>query len=265
MIGLLGAIPTSVEVVEVGPRDGLQNESELVATADKLRFIGLLASAGFRRIEATSFVHPKAVPQLADAAEVMAGLSPRGGLTYMTLVPNQRGMERALAAGVRHIAVFTGATDSFTRHNVNMTVAESVAAFRPVLESARGAGVRVRGYVSVCFGCPYEGRVAPSAVLEVAQRLLDVGVDEVALGDTIGVATPNQIPEVVEPVGEAAARGRVALHFHDTRGTALANVLASLQLGYATFDASAAGLGGCPYAPGAAGNVATEDLLYLLH
>lgn len=265
MSGLPGAIPDAVEVVEVGPRDGLQNEGQPVSTEDKLRFIELLAKAGFRRIEATSFVHPKAVPQMADAADVMAGLTPREGLTYMALVPNRRGMERALAAGVRQVAVFTGATDSFTRHNVNMTVAESIEAFRPVLAMARAESVTVRAYVSVSFGCPYEGPVAPERVLDVTRRLLDLGVDEVVLGDTIGVATPNQVPDVVGPAAAAAGVVRVALHFHDTRGTALANVLAALQIGVATFDASAGGLGGCPYAPGAAGNLATEDLLYLLH
>jgi hydroxymethylglutaryl-CoA lyase len=263
--GLLGAIPTAVEVVEVSPRDGLQNEADPVSTSDKLRFIALLAAAGFQRLEATSFVHPKAVPQLADAAEVAAGLAARDGLTYMALVPNQRGMERALAAGLRYVAVFTGATDSFTRHNVNMTVTESIAAFRPVLAAARQHDVLVRGYVSVSFGCPYEGTVTPRRVADVARRLLDLGVHEIALGDTIGIATPNQVPDVVGPVLEAAGPARVALHLHDTRGTALANVLAALQMGVATFDASASGLGGCPYAPGASGNLATEDLLYLLH
>ena len=262
---LPGRIPQRVELVEVGPRDGLQNEAHVVSTADKARFIALLAEAGFRRIEATSFVHPKAVPQLADAAELVSALPLRRGLTYTALVPNVRGMERALAAGLREVAVFTGATDSFTRHNVHMTIAESIAALRPVLALARDHAVRVRGYVSVCFGCPYEERVAPTAVLDVALRLLELGVDELSLGDTIGVATPNQVPEVVGPIADRAGPERVALHFHDTRGTALANVLAALQLGVSVFDSSAGGFGGCPYAPGAAGNLATEDLLYLLH
>ncbi len=264
-MGLLARIPRRVEVVEVGPRDGLQNEAQIVSTADKARFISLLAKTGFRRIEATSFVRPGAVPQLADAAEVMAVLPPRPDVEYTALVPNVRGMERALAAGLREVAVFTGATDSFTRHNVNMTVAESIDAFRSVLALAREHGVRVRGYVSVCFGCPYEGPVTPAAVLDVSQRLLDLGVDELSLGDTIGVATPNQVPAVVGPIADRAGLERMALHFHDTRGTALANVLAGLQLGVSTFDSSSGGLGGCPYAPGAAGNLATEDLLYLLH
>ena len=261
---LLGNIPSDVEIIEVSPRDGLQNESTIVPTADKVRYIELLASTGLRRIEAASFVHPKAVPQLADAAEVMANVTPRPNVRYSALVPNQKGMERALAAGLREVAVFTGATDVFTRHNINMTVAESLDAFRPVLALARQHDVKVRGYVSVCFGCPYEGAVAPAAVLNVSQGLLDLGVDELSLGDTIGVATPNQIPDVVGPVVERAGLERVALHLHDTHGTALANVLAALQLGISIFDSSAGGLGGCPYAPSAAGNLATEQLLYLL-
>ena len=261
---LLGDIPTRVQVVEVGPRDGLQNESTIVSTEDKVRFIELLAQSGLKRIEATSFVHPRAIPQLADAAEVMTKLTGHKGVRYSALVPNQRGMERALRAGLTEVAVFTGATDTFTQRNVNMTVAESIDAFRPVLALAREHTVRVRGYVSVCFGCPYEGAVLPSKVLEVSERLLDFGVDELSLGDTIGVATPNQVPEVVGPVIERAGTGKVALHFHDTHGTALANVLASLQMGVSIFDSAAGGLGGCPYAPGAPGNLATEQLLYLL-
>jgi hydroxymethylglutaryl-CoA lyase len=261
---LLGRIPKSVEIVEVGPRDGLQNEAGVVPAEDKARFVELLADSGLKRIEVTSFVHPKAVPQLADAAEVMAHLQRRPDIRYSALVPNLKGMERALAAGLTEVAVFTGATDTFTRHNVHMTVAETIDAFRPVLARARQHDVRVRGYVSVCFGCPYEGAVAPTAVLDVSQRLLDLGVHELSLGDTIGIATPNQVPEVVAPVIERAGLERLALHFHDTHGTALANVLAALQLGISIFDSSADGLGGCPYAPGAAGNLATERLLYLL-
>ena len=264
-MSLFGSLPTHLEVVEVGPRDGLQNEASNVSTEDKVRFIQLLAQAGFRRIEATSFVHPKAVPQLADAADVMAALEQLAGATYLALVPNARGMERALAAGVREIAVFTGATDTFTQRNVNMTVAESMDAFRPVVATAKEHGIRVRGYVSVSFGCPYEGHVPPKRVLEVSGQLIEIGVDEVALGDTIGVATPNQVPDVAGPVLERTGTDRLALHFHDTRGAALANVLASLQLGVRIFDSSSAGLGGCPYAPGASGNLATEDLLYFLH
>jgi hydroxymethylglutaryl-CoA lyase len=259
-----GRVPRSVQIVEVGPRDGLQNEGVTVPIEAKIRFVDALTAAGLRRIEVTSFVSPRAVPQLADAAGVMAGIQRIEGVRYAALVPNLKGMERALEAGVREIAVFTGATDTFTKRNINMTVDGSIDAFRPVLDLANREGIGVRGYISVCFGCPYEGAVAPQRVLEVGRRLLDLGVQELSLGDTIGVATPNQVPDVAGPVGESAGIERVALHFHDTRGTALANVLAALLMGISIFDASAAGLGGCPYAPGASGNLATEDLLYLL-
>jgi isopropylmalate/homocitrate/citramalate synthase len=253
-----------VTVVEVGPRDGLQNEKGVIATADKIRFIDLLSEAGFPVIEATSFVSPKAIPQLGDAAEVMAGITRRAGVRYMALVPNAKGMERALAAGLQEVAVFTGASESFVQHNINMTIAGSIEAFRPVVEMARAASVRVRGYISTAFGCPYEGAVPPEAVKRVAESLLDLGIDELSIGDTIGVATPNQVVDVVSALAPLAGIERLALHFHDTRGTALANVMTALQLGVAIFDSSAGGLGGCPYAPGASGNLATEDLLYLL-
>lgn len=257
-------VPRRVSIVEVGPRDGLQNEARTVPTEAKARFIGLLAAAGVRRIEATSFVNPRAVPQLADAAELAALLPPVEGVTYSALVPNARGLERALRAGLREVAVFTGATDGFTRANIGMTVAESLEVFRPVITRARAEGVRVRGYVSVAWGCPYDGAVAPARVREVALRLLALGASEVSLGDTIGAATPAEIPMVAGPILEEAGVERVALHLHDTRGTALANALAGLLIGVRTFDASAAGLGGCPYVPGASGNLATEDLLYML-
>jgi isopropylmalate/homocitrate/citramalate synthase len=267
-MSVLGRLPRRVQVVEVGPRDGLQNEATPAPTTAKVRFVDLLARAGLRRIEATSFVSPKAVPQLADAAEVMAGLRalPRPeGVAYSALVPNARGLDRALAAGVDAIAVFTGATDAFTRRNINMTVRESLEEFAPIVARARAAGLPTRGYISVCFGCPYSGAVEPAAVLEVARRLLDLGCDELSLGDTIGVATPGQVEPVVGPVVALAGPERVAVHFHDTSGAALANALTALLLGVTTFDASAGGLGGCPYAPGATGNLATEDLLYMLH
>ncbi len=264
-MALFDSLPARVKIVEVGPRDGLQNEQVQIPTAAKIRFIDLLSAAGFETIEATSFVSPKAIPQLGDASEVMAGITKRPGVSYPVLVPNQRGMERALAAGARAVAVFTAASETFTRHNINATIAESIENFRPVVEMARGADVTVRGYISTVFGCPYEGDVSPAKVLEVAERLLELGVDELSLGDTIGVATPNQVVEIVTLLAGRVPLERLALHFHDTRGTALANVLTGLQLGIATFDASAGGLGGCPYAPGAAGNLATEDLLYLLH
>ncbi len=262
---VLTNLPARVTVVEVGPRDGLQNEKGVVSTADKVRFIDLLSVAGFHVIEATSFVSPKAVPQLADAAEVMATIQRKPGVRYTALVPNQKGMERALAAGVDEVAVFTGASETFVQHNINTSIAGSIESFRPVVEMAREAGKRVRGYISTAFGCPYEGHVAPDAVVRVADLLLDLGVAELSIGDTIGVATPNQVVEVTELLLGRVPVERLAMHFHDTRGTALANVLAALQMGISIFDSSTGGLGGCPYAPGASGNLATEDLLYLLH
>lgn len=264
-MALLDSLPKHVRVVEVGPRDGLQNEKAQIPTAAKIRFIDLLSAAGFGTVEATSFVSPKAIPQLADASEVMAGITRRTGVSYPVLVPNQKGMERALAAGAQSIAVFTAASETFTRHNINATIAESLEHFRPVIEMARGAGVPVRGYISTVFGCPYEGAVSPAKVLEVAERLLGLGVDNLSLGDTVGVATPNQVVEVVTLLAGRVPLEKLGLHFHDTRGTALTNVLTGLQLGVTTFDSSAGGLGGCPYAPGAEGNLATEDLLYMLH
>ena len=261
----LGGLPGRVRVVEVGPRDGLQNEQGAIATADKIAYVDLLSAAGFEAIEATSFVSPKAVPQLADAAEVLAGIARRPGTQYIALVPNLRGFERALAAGTRAIAVFTAASESFARRNINATIAESLANFRPVAKAARSEGIWVRGYISTAFGCPFEGAVAPAAVLDVAQRLLDLGCDELSIGDTIGVATPRDVEAVMGLLSRHIPADRLAVHFHDTRGTALANVLASLQFGLHIVDASSAGLGGCPFAPGAAGNLATEDLLYMLH
>jgi isopropylmalate/homocitrate/citramalate synthase len=257
--------PQRVTIVEVGPRDGLQNEKGVVPTADKIRYIDLLSAAGFRAIEATSFVSPHAIPQLADATEVMAGIQRREGTQYSVLVPNAKGMERALAARAREVAVFTAASETFARHNINSTIAESIERFRPVVEMARANGVRVRGYISTAFGCPYEGAVPPAAVARVADDLLALGVDDLSLGDTIGVATPNQVAEIVSLIAERVSLDRLGLHFHDTRGTALANVLTGLELGVTTFDSSSGGLGGCPYAPGASGNLSTEDLLYMLH
>ncbi len=263
----LPALPRTVRVVEVGPRDGLQNEKALIPTEQKIHFIQLLAEAGLAVIEATSFVSPRAIPQLSDAGAVMAGLTHRSTVQYPVLVPNLKGMERALAAGVRAIAVFTAASESFTRHNINATIAESLANFRPVVALAQREGVTVRGYISTVFGCPYEGAVEPRRVLAVAQALLEMGISELSLGDTIGVATPNQVVDVFGLLLTEGAMPveRLAVHFHDTRGTALANVLMALQLGVSIVDSSAGGLGGCPYAPGAAGNLATEDLLYMLH
>lgn len=261
----LNGLPQRVTVVEVGPRDGLQNEKGIIATADKITFINLLADAGFSVIEATSFVSPRAIPQLADATEVMAGVARHPGLRYTALVPNAKGMERAIASGLREVAVFTAASETFTQHNINTSIAGSIENFKPVLALARDAGVRVRGYISTAFGCPYEGAVAPEAVLRVAESLLEIGVEELSIGDTIGVATPDQVVVVTQTLLPLTGIKRLAMHFHDTRGTALANVLTALQLGVSIFDSAAGGLGGCPYAPGASGNLATEDLLYLLH
>lgn len=260
-------LPREVRVVEVGPRDGLQNEKALVPTEQKIRFIQMLAEAGLPVVEATSFVSPRAIPQLSDASEVMANLERLPTTMYPVLVPNLKGMERALAVGVRDIAVFTAASESFTRHNINATIAESLDNFRPVIAQARQAGISARGYISTVFGCPYEGAVEPRQVLRVARELLEMGVSELSLGDTIGVATPNQVIEVLDLlVNEGQIPiSQLAVHFHDTRGTALANVLMALQMGVTIVDSSAGGLGGCPYAPGAAGNLATEDLLYMLH
>jgi isopropylmalate/homocitrate/citramalate synthase len=254
-----------VRVYEVGPRDGLQNEAAPIATEAKLRFIGLLADAGLREIEATSFVSPSAIPQLADADELMTRLERRPDVRYPVLVPNARGLERATAAGVDAVCVFTAASEAFTRRNIGMTIAESLDAFRPVVAEARGRGWWTRGYVSTAFGCPYQGRVDETSVVDVAQALLEIGVDEVSIGDTIGVAGPADVRRVTRALTAAGfARERLAMHFHDTRGTALANVSTALDLGIRCFDASSGGTGGCPYAPGAAGNLATEDLVYLL-
>jgi len=254
-----------VRIYEVGPRDGLQNESTPIETDEKLRFIELLAAAGLREIEATSFVSPKAIPQLADADELMARLERRPGVRYPVLVPNERGLERAEAAGADAVCVFTAASEPFTKANINMTIAESIDAFRPVIARARERGWWSRGYVSTAFGCPYQGEVGEAAVVGVAKELLSLGVDELSIGDTIGVAGPSDVRRVVSALlGAGIAPSQLSMHFHDTRGTALANVVAALELGIRTFDASTGGTGGCPYAPGAAGNLATEDLVYLL-
>ena len=254
-----------VRVYEVGPRDGLQNEATPIPTEAKLRFIGLLADAGLREIEATSFVSPKAIPQLADADELMAALDRREGVRYPVLVPNERGLQRAEAAGAEAIAVFTAASEPFTRANINMSIAESIDAFRPVVERARQHGWWTRGYLSTAFGCPYQGEVGEAAVVGVAHQLLELGIDELSIGDTIGVAGPADVRRVVGALtGAGIGVERLAMHFHDTRGTAVANVAAALELGVRCFDASTGGTGGCPYAPGAAGNLATEDLVYLL-
>jgi hydroxymethylglutaryl-CoA lyase len=254
-----------VRIYEVGPRDGLQNESTPIPTATKLRFIELLAAAGLTEIEATSFVAPAAIPQLADADELLAAIPRVPGVRYPVLVPNLRGLARAEAAGANAIAVFTAATDAFTERNIGMTVEASLEAFRPVLARAGELGWWRRGYVSTAFGCPYTGAVEPDRAIDVGRRLLEMGVDEVCFGDTIGVAVPDQVGALVRRAVDAGIPiGRIACHFHDTRGTALANVVAAMDVGVRCFDASTGGTGGCPYAPGAAGNLATEDLVYLL-
>ena len=254
-----------VTVVEVGPRDGLQNEASAVPADAKVRFVEALAEAGLPVVEVTSFVSPRAVPQLADADEVLPAVQRREGVRYPVLVPNLRGLERAVAAGADAIAVFTAASEGFARANINMTIAESLAAFAPVLEQALMAGMWTRGYVSTAFGCPYDGAVEPSAVARVASELAALGCAEVSVGDTIGVARPEQVPGVVAAVAERVPLDRIALHLHDTSGRALDNVAAGLEAGVRTFDSSAAGLGGCPFAPGAPGNVATEALLRFVH
>lgn len=254
-----------VTVVEVGPRDGLQNEHVTVPTADKTEFVNRLSAAGLPVIEVSAFVSPKWVPQLADAAEVLAGITRRPGVRYTALVPNLVGLERAVAAGVTEVAVFAASTETFSRKNINQTIAESLATYSLVCERAHAAGLHVRGYLSTAFGCPFEGEVAPERVAEMAARLIGLGVFEVAISDTIGIAHPGQVSRVLTTVLSSVPVESIALHFHDTRGTALANVLTALPFGVATFDASAGGLGGCPYAPGAAGNLATEDLVYMLN
>jgi isopropylmalate/homocitrate/citramalate synthase len=257
--------PTAIRIYEVGPRDGLQNEAISVSLDTKVEYVRLLLAAGLREIEATSFVSPRAIPQLADADDLFPRLPRRDGVRYPVLVPNERGMDRAEAAGATAIAVFTAASEAFTKRNIGMTIAESLEAFRPVLLRAARAGMWTRAYVSTSFGCPFTGRVDPSGVVDVAMRLVDLGAEEICIGDTIGVGVPAQVHDLTGRLIEAGlSLDQLAYHFHDTRGTALANVVAGLEDGVACFDASTGGTGGCPYAPGAAGNLATEDLVYLL-
>ncbi|SEI89500.1 hydroxymethylglutaryl-CoA lyase [Azotobacter beijerinckii] len=258
------ALPAHVRLVEVGPRDGLQNEQRPVGVADKVRLVDDLTAAGLEYVEVGSFVSPAWVPQMAGSAEVFAGIRRQPGVTYAALTPNMKGFEAAMAAGVEEVAVFAAASEAFSRKNLNCSIAESLARFVPVLDAARARGVRVRGYVSCVLGCPYEGEVAPQQVAAVAGELFAMGCYEVSLGDTIGTGTAGKTRALFEVVGRAIPRERLAGHFHDTYGQALANVYASLLEGIAVFDSSVAGLGGCPYARGASGNVASEDVLYLL-
>jgi isopropylmalate/homocitrate/citramalate synthase len=256
--------PQSVRIVEVGPRDGLQNEAQVVPTETKIEFIRKLAASGLKTIEATAFVSPKRIPQMADHSEVMRALPQQEGITYPVLVPNLRGYAEAVAAGASEIAVFTAASETFSQRNINCTIAESLERFAPVFAAARAGGVRVRGYVSCALGCPYEGEIKPEKVADVAAALFERGCYEISLGDTIGVGTPNRTTVLIDTVDRRVPIHSLAGHFHDTYGQALPNILASLIAGVRVFDASVSGLGGCPYAPGAAGNVATEDLVYML-
>ncbi|MBX3248230.1 MAG: hydroxymethylglutaryl-CoA lyase [Myxococcales bacterium] len=258
------SLPKSVSVYEVSPRDGLQNEAAQVATHAKVRLIEALVAAGLERIEVTSFVSPRWVPQMADGTEVCRMLERHEGVTYSALVPNARGLERAAEAGIDEVAVFLSASETHNRKNVNKTIAQTLKAFEPVISPAVARGMKVRGYVSTLWGCPYEGEVDPARGLAIAEQLVEAGCYQVSLGDTIGVGTPVQTGRILELFLRRFRPEQIALHLHDTRGTALANVLVGLQLGVTTFDASVGGLGGCPYAPGAAGNLATEDLVYAL-
>ena len=260
----MSRLPAAVRIVEVGPRDGLQNEKAIVPTATKVELIDRLSATGLKTIEATSFVSPKWVPQLADAAEVFAAIRRRPGVAYPVLVPNEKGYERARAAGVEEIAVFTAASEGFNRANVNAGIDESLARFEPVLTRARTDGVRVRGYVSTVLGCPYQGEVPVADVVRVSRALHAMGCYEVSLGDTIGVGTPGKAREMLRAVATEVPMAALAVHFHDTWGQALANILACLEEGVAVVDAAVAGTGGCPYARGASGNVATEDVVYML-
>ena len=256
--------PTHVRIVEMGPRDGLQNEKQIVSTETKVELIARLGAAGLKAIEATSFVSPRWVPQMGDAADVMARIERRPGVSYPVLTPNLQGFEAALAAGAGEVAVFAAASESFSRKNINCTIAESLARFEPVMAAARTAGVRVRGYVSCVLGCPYEGDIRPEAVADVAATLFAMGCYEVSLGDTIGAGTPGKTRRMLDAVARRVPVDKLAGHYHDTFGQAVANVYASLEAGVACFDSAVAGLGGCPYAPGASGNVATEDVVYML-
>ena len=258
------SLPRKVRIVDVAPRDGLQNEPNSVPASVKIELIERLQDAGLPAVEATAFVSPKWVPQMADSAEVMAGIRKRAGVAYPVLVPNMKGFEAARAAGAEEVAVFGAATETFSKKNINCSIAESLERFAPVVEAAKKQGMRVRGYISVVAGCPYEGEVRPAAVAALAGELYAMGCYEVSLGDTIGVGTPKKIRAVIEAVARKVPIAKIGGHYHDTYGQALANIYASLEVGLKIFDSSVAGLGGCPYARGATGNVATEDVIYML-
>ncbi|MDX1454277.1 MAG: hydroxymethylglutaryl-CoA lyase, partial [Gammaproteobacteria bacterium] len=258
-------MPDKVRIVEVGPRDGLQNEKQEIDTATKIEFIDRLTTTGLESIEVTSFVSPKWIPQLADASDVFQGIQKREGVHYPVLVPNEKGMERAIEVGAKEVSIFTAASESFNQKNINASISESLERFEPVMAMARDNDILVRGYVSCVLGCPYEGDIAPEAVAEVAAELFRMGCYEISLGDTIGVGTPRVARQMVYHCARRVPMERLAIHFHDTRNQALANILACLDMGIATVDSSISGLGGCPYAAGAAGNVATEEVVYMLH
>ena len=258
-------LPSAVTIVEVGPRDGLQNESTMVATADKARLIGALASAGLKRIEVGSFVSPKWIPQMADGLELVRSLSLPSDVRSSALVPNDRGYDSAMEAGLKEIALFMSATESHNKKNINKSSAEAIETLSQLAKRARADNLKIRCYLSVVFVCPYEGKTNPAKVEELVKKLVDIGIDELSLGDTIGAATPRDVWDILDRLRDSVPQNKLALHFHDTRGTALANVLAGLESGITIFDASIGGMGGCPYAPGAAGNLATEDLVYMLN
>lgn len=260
----MASLPKTVKIVEVGPRDGLQNEKAIIPAAAKIEFIDRLSETGLKTIEATSFVSPKWIPQLADAEEVFKGIAKKPGVAYPVLVPNEKGMERALACGAQEIAVFTAASETFNRKNINASIAESIERFKPVMAMAAKAGLKVRGYISTVIGCPYEGAIRPEAVAKVTKELAALGCYEISLGDTIGVGTPLKAQAMLKAAAAEVPMDKLAVHFHDTYGQALANIHACLELGVATVDSSTSGLGGCPYAKGATGNVATEDVLFML-
>ncbi len=261
----MSGIPSHVRIVEVGPRDGLQNEKQPITTADKITLVNRLAANGLSVVETGSFVSPKWVPQMADSSQVFSGIERRQGVHYAALTPNLRGFESALAAGADEVAIFAAASESFSQKNINCSIAESLERFAPVMSAAAAAGIPVRGYVSCVAGCPYEGPIQPDAVRDVSEKLLDMGCYEVSLGDTIGVGTAGSISRLLDTMLAAFGADKLAMHCHDTYGQALANIYVALEHGIATFDSSIAGLGGCPYARGATGNVATEDLVYLLN
>ncbi|REL32486.1 hydroxymethylglutaryl-CoA lyase [Thalassotalea euphylliae] len=259
------AMPSAVKLVEVGPRDGLQNEAKLISGADKIALINRLTDAGLSYIEAGSFVSPKWVPQMATSTEVCQGIDKKAGVTYAALTPNFKGFEAALAAGVEEVAIFGAASEAFSQKNINCSISESLERFSPVVASAQAHGIKVRGYVSCVLGCPYEGEIAPEKVANVAKTLVEMGCYEVSLGDTIGVGTPASVKRMLTEVTKQVPINKLAVHFHDTYGQAVANIYCALQLGISVVDSSVGGLGGCPYAEGASGNVATEDVLYLLN